>query len=177
MGANNEGYMIPVIAQRTTTCYYCKELIKPGEQRLTDTIKTKGKTENNNIPYIIRRHFHWEREDQDRSCFELYAGKRFEDIPEEDRKVRTNNPNGRPKELDLTSEQFKIRKNLLKRIRQQYQYYITDGRLDISSPKLLMEINEDDVRKAKKFTNNLKSLVQQLENVGGAPKVYRRLLN
>jgi len=168
--------MIPTIAQRTTVCYFCKESILPGEQRLTDTIKTKGGDESNKIPHFIRRHFHWERLDQDRSCFELYAGKRFDAMPEEDKVVRTNNPNGRPIELFLSEEDGIIRRNLLKRIRQQYQYYITEGRLDLSSPKLLVEVNESDVRKAKKFTANLKYLVEQLDDYGGAPKKYSRLI-
>ena len=64
--------MFPVIAQRTTTCYYCKDPIKPGEQRLTDVIKTRGSNENNNIPKLIKRHFHWRKDEQDISCYRQF---------------------------------------------------------------------------------------------------------
>lgn len=160
--------MRPVIAQKRTRCYWCKENIPAGSKRLTDTITKKHKGEKR----YFTRHFHFQKEDQEGSCLELWAVKVFERLPIG---VRTNNPRGRP-QLDLSTEERTRRTKLLKSLRNQFRYYVSQGNMDLM-PKYPNEMDVADVRKAKKFHNNLGRIFDELREVGGIPDRYKDYAN
>ena len=99
---------------------------------------------------------------------EKWASQVFAKLPLD---VRTNNPNGRPK-LDITEEQRVKRTKLLKSLRNQVRYYISDGNLDLT-PKYPTEINVKDVKKAKRFHGNIAEIFKELETCGGIPLKYK----
>ena len=155
--------MRPVIAQKKTNCYFCKEPIPAGSQRLTDTVAKKVKGEKR----YFTRHFHYDK-DNPETCVLSWANKIFDDLPLE---IRTNNPKGRP-QLDLSQEDKQKRTKLLKSLRNQFRYYVRQGNIDLT-PKFPNEIEVKDVKRAKRFKGNLSKLFAELEEVGGVPKQYR----
>jgi hypothetical protein len=163
--------MKPVIAQRTTECYYCKLPIKPGEKRLTDVLPRSGRGQEKK--FYITRHFHFKQENQDKSCLELWAEDIFETLPT---RFRSNNPRGRPS-LGLSEEATRKRNSLLKRIQNQIRYYIIQGNLDLTEPKYITEISSQDVKRAERFRDNLVSAIKLLEDVGGVPEKYKKYAN
>ena len=161
--------MKPVIAQRRTTCHYCKETIMPGDRRLTDVV---GRKIGEKIQYTTR-HFHFYVEDQPKSCLELWAESIFDTLPT---RFKSNNPRGRPS-LGLTKEQTVKRGKILKSIQNQIRYYIVQGNLNLTQARYLTEISVQDVRRAQRFRDNLTRLVEELESVGGVPKKYRKYVS
>ena len=156
--------MRPVIAQKKTNCYFCKEIIPAGSQRLTDTVTKELKGERR----YFTRHFHFQKDDQTGSCLELWAKKVFERLPIG---IRTNNPRGRP-QLDLSDDAKIRRTKLLKSLRNQFRYYVRQGNMDLT-PKYPNEMDVGDVRKAKKFQSNLDHIFSELTKVGGIPDRYK----
>lgn len=156
--------MRPVIAQRKTKCYFCKEDITAGAMRLTDTITRNMKGSKR----YFTRHYHFKKDGQPKSCMEMWALKVFEKLPTN---IRTNNPRGRP-QLDLTIEEKALRTKLLKSLRNQFRYYVRQGNIDLT-PKYPSELDIEDVRKAKKFNKNLSEIFEGLEKLGGIPHKYR----
>jgi|TARA_Y100000310_G_scaffold332145_1_gene407176 hypothetical protein len=155
--------MRPVIAQKKTTCHYCKEEISAGSRRYTDSIPffIEGKR------YIRTRHFHYLAKEMEESCFALWAEEVFDRLPEG---VRTNNPRGRPA-LDLTPEQMKTRQRLLKSLRNQIRYYITGERVTMT-PQLPTQMSVHDVKSARRFQENIERIKKELDQVGGVPARY-----
>lgn len=163
--------MRPVIAQKKTQCYFCKDDIPAGAKRLTDTLTKNVKGQKR----FFTRHFCFRKEPKPEqgmtiqvSCMEKWASQVFAKLPLD---VRTNNPNGRPK-LDITEEQRVKRTKLLKSLRNQVRYYISDGNLDLT-PKYPTEINVKDVKKAKRFHGNIAEIFKELETCGGIPLKYK----
>ena len=165
--------MRPVIAQKRTKCYYCKEIILPGARRLDDVLRVKAKAPEGKTPRVITRHFCYRRdEDATQSCFDIWSEEIFEKLPTE---VRTNNPKGRPK-LDLTDFQRLERAKLLRRLSNQIHYYIHEGHLDLTTPKLPTEISVADVKKAERFHGNVKGILEKLKDLGGIPDRFKTIL-
>jgi membrane-bound lytic murein transglycosylase B len=165
-------------SHRETICKYCGNIINVGEIRLTDTLVIgPGKQLYNGEaaatkPRYIRIHFHQARQDQDVSCYELFAQKQADYLAShEDAVVISNNPKGRPKS-NLTDDQRIRRNRLLQRLRQQIHYYMTEKKLDLS-PRSISYITQQDVKQAQRFKNNLENLIKELEEVGGVPEGYR----
>lgn len=163
--------MRPVIARRITTCYYCKDSIVKGSERLTDYIRVKNNQSESGWS-IIRRHFHFRKDGEEngnRSCHDRWVVEIFSRMPPY--VPRSNNPKGRPS-LDLTNQQKLTRRFLLKRLAAQVRYYIQEGNLDLSKPQYLIEVTLKSVRKATRFRDNLNDILKGLEQVGGIPKRY-----
>jgi len=152
-------------AKKSTKCSYCKEEIAPGENvgRLDQKIKRGEK--------YYELHYHLNKPGQEVSCFELYAREAFNRIPDEQRKYASNNPRGRPK-LDLTDEQRARRRKLLRRLHNQFAYYIKGGKLNLD-PKPIYELTQQDVRRYGKFSSNVYSLLEELKECGGIPPKLR----
>lgn len=153
--------MKPVIAQRVTTCHHCKEPIVAGSQRLTDVIPKFVHGEKR----YFTRHFHFSNDGQ--NCMILWATEVFETLPV---RIRTNNPKGRPS-LGLSSDKKTIRDRLLKKIHNQIRYYILNGKLNLE-PQFITEFTEQDLRRAKRFRNNIQESIDALKDVGGVPAQY-----
>ena len=159
----------PVIAQRTTKCYFCKDDIVPGSERLTDAGQLKlKKTTGEDYVHYYRRHFHFRNKDK-QSCYDLYAEERFASLPHV---VVGNNKSGRPK-LPLSVEEMKLRTRLLKRLSSQIDYYIIKGHLDLHNEMSLGEITVKKARQAERFSRNLAKIIEGLKDVGGVPSKYR----
>lgn len=161
--------MRPVLARRITQCYYCKDPIVKGSQRLTDHIRIKANNESGYM--VIRRHFHFRKEEEDaQSCHDKWMVGIFERMPA--LVPRNTNPRGRPL-LDLTQTQRETRRTLMKKWVAQVRYYITEGNLDLSRPVYLTDVTLKDVRKATRFRDNLANILEALEKVGGIPEKYK----
>ncbi len=165
--------MKPLIARRVTTCYYCKDPIIKGSERLTDSINIKNSNSSTGY-FTIKRHFHFRKEeDSQQSCHDMWVVEIFARMPPPI--IKSNNPRGRPA-LNLTVEQRTERRILLKRLHSQVRYYITEGNLDLSKPQYLTEVTLRDVRKATRFRNNIITILEALEIVGGIPEKYEGYL-
>lgn len=171
--------MRPVIARRITTCYYCKDPIVKGSERLSDTIRVRNPQRDDGNYLSIKRHFHFRKEDEatdivdTQSCHDKWVVEIFAKMPPPI--IESNNPKGRPV-LDLTKTQRDQRRELLKRLNSQVRYYITEGHLDLSRPQYLTEVTLRDVRKATRFRDNMICILKDLEKVGGIPKKYEGYL-
>ena len=161
------------IAKRVTTCAYCQEPIPAGEKRLTDRIHRKSSRDPKGF-VLIDKHYHFRKEDQTGSCYDVWAEEYFERMPESKRVRKSNNPKGRPK-LDITDEQRVIRKKLLLRLYRQFDYYLYSGRLDLTERQLVTNITEIDVRRATRFAKNIRYIIEELEKVGGVPNRYKHI--
>lgn len=162
--------MKAVVAQKGTTCSWCEEPISAGEERLTDTIQV-GVMEGK--PKVITKHYHFRANpDALRSCYDEYAEHVLANKPHI---VTTNNPNGRPK-LDLTKEQMKRRVSLLRSLSNQSKYYLVgDNKLDFT-PRFITEMTVEEVRRGKRFTGNIKRILEELESLGGVPPKWKEVL-
>jgi len=83
----------------------------------------------------------------------------------------SNNPSGRPP-LGLTINEMTERTKLLRKVHNQIDYYITKGHLDLSTPKYITEIRPADVKKAKKFIENIQQALARINQLGGIPPKY-----
>ena len=164
--------MRPMIAQRTTTCHYCNEEIVPGEWRLSDSGQAIiTKRNGDKYTHYHRRHFHFEKEDQDRSCFDLYSLERFKKMPQG---VRGRPGAGRPK-LDITEEQMIVRRKLLKRLKHHINYYINSGRI---MPQDSESKEDFDIRtkQIQRFSDHMTNIRESLLSNGGIPEHLQGLL-
>lgn len=162
--------MKAVISQKETTCHFCKKTIPAKTERLTDVIhwKSGGKL------LAQRKHFHFNREKDRRSCYDEYAESIFNKMPEEEWHRKSNNPSGRPP-LDITPEQRDKRRKLIRSLYNQINYYVYQGKLDLSTPHMLTEIDLKSVRKAERFNKNIRRILQGLADCGGVPSKYQHI--
>lgn len=163
--------MKPEIAQRATTCHYCKEPISPGSRRLTDTYKVYTNKTTSGYT-IIRRHFHFRRLDpfteEESNCYDDWAHQQFERMPI--KLPFTNNPNGRTK-LDITDDERVLRNKLLRALSNQFNYYIRDGHLYMVD-KNSTNITQKKLDKVERFKSNIQTILVKLNGVGGIPTKY-----
>jgi hypothetical protein len=157
--------MRPVIAQKTTTCIYCKEPITPGSERLTDVIRIKPTGAENSKFRYTRRHYHYRSPNTGQSCFDTFAKEQFEKL---DHTVKAHNPKGRPP-LDMSEEDKRTRLKLLRKLHNQINYYISRNNLDYTKQFTLQNIDSRLVKRAERFHDNLREIYAQLELVGGVP--------
>jgi len=158
--------MKPVIAVRTTICYECRDPIFPGARRLSDVFRVRAGGEKS---ILVRRHFHYDRPDEPGiSCFNTWSEKQFDGMIQN---TTSNNPSGRPP-LGLTINEMTERTKLLRKVHNQIDYYITKGHLDLSTPKYITEIRPADVKKAKKFIENIQQALARINQLGGIPPKY-----
>ena len=165
--------MKAVISQKVTTCYFCKKTIPAKTERLTDVIRYKGKGTTDRL-FTQRRHFHFNREENRRSCYDEYAESIFKKMPEEEWHRKSNNPSGRPS-MNISPEQRSTRQKLIRSLYNQINYYVYQGKLDLSTPHMLTEIDIKSVRKAERFNRNIRTILSGLRDCGGIPSKYQHI--
>lgn len=149
------GSVRPTWAKRSTKCNRCGNAIEPGTRRVDTYMRRNGR--------YFRLHYHYDEP----PCFTNYINNWFKRNPDE----RIPGHGGR-KGLNLEPEQKRRRHTLLSRLSAHYAYYLPLlSRVDPSNP------TNKDIKRIIMFIQHRRTLISELEGLGGVPDKYRQPLS
>ena len=139
-------------SKRLVECMICEGPITKGTPRVTLIWYNRHEGQ-------LYRKIKYIHADPSEGCMTNYLQWRIDHLPELEQK--SNNPAGRPVNMDLTPEQREERTKVMRAISGQINYYITSGKLP-----------DNPERYSRKFNENMQGYVLRLVELGGVPSRY-----